>query len=178
MFLKIDIDTWFVFCFSFLGILFLLILLYIYLPYTTRKNNKNRRQVRFSRKRNNFEKLSKKHSEEKIQKLQNKNTTLQVNLKSDLQKILDNTEEANLDTFFSNFEKLYPSFKESLCKMAPNLTANELKLCAFLRLNLSGKEISRLLNITPESVHKARYRLRKKLGLSPKEELSIFILNI
>ena len=116
---------------------------------------------------NNFEKLTKKHSEEKIQKLQNKNARLQMNLKDDLQKILNNTEEANLDTFFSNFEKLYPSFKESLCKTAPNLTANELKLCAFLRLNLSSKEISRLISITPESVHKARYRLRKKLGLSP-----------
>ena len=137
----------------------------------------NRRQSRFSRKMNNFEKLTKKHSEEKIQKLQNKNARLQMNLKDDLQKILNNTEEANLDTFFSNFEKLYPSFKESLCKTAPNLTANELKLCAFLRLNLSSKEISRLISITPESVHKARYRLRKKLGLSPKDDLSIFILN-
>jgi DNA-binding CsgD family transcriptional regulator len=125
---------------------------------------------------NNFERLENKL---KIKDLENSNIKLQTTLEDDLSKIINNNyKDADIEAFFSNFEKLYPNFKNALYKIAPNLTANELKLSAFLRLNLSSKEISNLLNITPESVNKARYRLRKKLNLSAKEDLSNFILNI
>lgn len=45
-------------------------------------------------------------------------------------------------------------------------------------MNLSAKEVSGLLNITPESVNKARYRLRKKIGLQAKDDLDLFLLHI
>lgn len=58
-----------------------------------------------------------------------------------------------------------------------NLTHNDLKLCAYLRLNLSSKEIAPLLNISPKSVEMKRYRLRQKLNLSHDDNLMDYILN-
>ena len=63
-------------------------------------------------------------------------------------------------------EELSSGFTTALLKKHPDLTTGDLKLCAFIRLNLTTREISSLLNITEESVHKHRYRLRKKLGLN------------
>ncbi|UJH90605.1 LuxR C-terminal-related transcriptional regulator [Antarcticibacterium sp. 1MA-6-2] len=58
-----------------------------------------------------------------------------------------------------------------------NLTHNDLKLCAYLRLNLSSKEIAPLLNISAKSVEMKRYRLRQKLNLSHEDNLMDYILN-
>jgi len=57
------------------------------------------------------------------------------------------------------------------------LTPNDLKLCAYLRLNLSSKEIAPLLNISPRSVEVKRYRLRKKMNLSHEISLTNYILD-
>ncbi|PQJ80783.1 helix-turn-helix transcriptional regulator [Polaribacter porphyrae] len=175
---KIDTDTWFIFCLIFFGILSIFIFLYVYIPYSTRKRNTKRRNNRISRKLENFERVEKKYIQHKIIDLESKNEQLKVTLKEDITKIINSKQDADFEAFFSNFEKLYPDFKTSIYQIAPNLTSNELKLSAFLRLNLSSKEISNLLNITPESVNKARYRLRKKLYLSANEDLSTFILKI
>ncbi|SDS30750.1 DNA-binding transcriptional regulator, CsgD family [Polaribacter sp. KT25b] len=175
---KINTDTWFIFCLLFIGILALFIVLYIVIPYRTRIKNTKRRHLRFHRKLDNFERLKNKQKEEKIRNLELENSKLQVSLNNDLAKIINNNNQENLDSFFSNFEKLHPNFNENLFKIAPKLTSNELKLAAFLRLNLSSKEISKLLNINPDSVNKARYRLRKKLNLSINNDLTTFILNI
>ena len=59
-----------------------------------------------------------------------------------------------------------------------SLTPNDLKLCAYLRLNLSSKEIAPLLNISPRSVEVKRYRLRKKMDFPPKTNLTNYILDI
>lgn len=175
---KVNTDTWFIFCLLFIGILALFIFLYIIIPYITRKRNTKRRHRRLHKKLDDFERLENKNKEVKIKDLESTNKKLQVSIREDLSMILGDNKETDLGNFFSNFEKLYPNFKDSLCRISSNLTANELKLCAFLRLNLSSKEISEILHITPESVHKARYRLRKKLHLSSKDDLSNFILNI
>ncbi|MEM9144277.1 MAG: LuxR C-terminal-related transcriptional regulator, partial [Bacteroidota bacterium] len=60
----------------------------------------------------------------------------------------------------------------------PSLTPNDLKLCAYLRLNLASKEIAGLLNISPRSVEIKRYRLRKKLNLSQGDKLVDYILAV
>jgi DNA-binding CsgD family transcriptional regulator len=57
----------------------------------------------------------------------------------------------------------------------PDLHKNERKLCAYLRLGLSSKEIASLLNISLRSVETFRYRLRKKLGLQPRESITDFV---
>jgi len=172
---KIGTDTWFVFSILFISAFALFIFIYIAIPYFARKKDINRRNSRHKRKRDNFRRLENKYSKLKIENLQEDNHKLQNDLKQILQ---SNLKTLDFLPFFSNFEKIHPNFRQSLQKIIPDITTNELKLCAFLRLNLSSKEISLLLNITPESVNKARYRLRKKIELNSKEDLFTFLLNI
>lgn len=76
---------------------------------------------------------------------------------------------------FNNADK---DFLKKVKDKHPSLTPNDLKLCAYLRLNLSSKEIAPLLNISYKSVEIKRYRLRKKMGLSSKDNLTHHILEI
>lgn len=63
-------------------------------------------------------------------------------------------------------------FQEDLKSRYPELTSYDIRLCTYLKSNLSTKEIATLFNITPDSVKKAKHRLRKKLGISPDESIS------
>jgi DNA-binding CsgD family transcriptional regulator len=83
--------------------------------------------------------------------------------------------DAQWDQFKLHFESVHKGFFERLLQKHPTLTQNELKLCAYLRMNLSTKEIAQMLNISPESVTTKRYRLRKKIGLRKEENLVGFI---
>jgi DNA-binding CsgD family transcriptional regulator len=74
------------------------------------------------------------------------------------------------------FEEVHTDFHKKLMENHPELSANDLKICALTRLNLNIKETAGILNISPESVKTARYRLRKKLGLDPEEELLPYLL--
>lgn len=74
------------------------------------------------------------------------------------------------------FEMIHPNFFEKLKNNFPDLSINELKLCAYTKMNLNGKEISRLLNINPSSVQISRYRLKKKLGLPEEVNFTDYIL--
>lgn len=76
---------------------------------------------------------------------------------------------------FNNADK---DFLKKIKSLHPSLTSNDLRLCAYLRLNLSSKEIAPLLNITPRSVEVKRYRLRKKLNLEHDDSLASYILEI
>lgn len=76
---------------------------------------------------------------------------------------------------FNNADK---DFLKKVKKVHPELTANDLRLCAYLRLNLSSKEIAPLLNISVRSVEVKRYRLRKKMNLAHEEVLSDYIMDI
>jgi ligand-binding sensor domain-containing protein len=83
----------------------------------------------------------------------------------------------NWEQFAVHFDKVHSDFLVSLKAVYPNLTPTELKLCAYLRLNLSSKEIAQITNITIKSVELSRYRLRKKLQIPPEENLFNFLLN-
>lgn len=74
-----------------------------------------------------------------------------------------------------HFEKVHPGFFTSLKDLCPGLTLYELKLLAYTKLKFDIKEISRLLNINPASVHIARSRLKKKLNLPKETNLDDFI---
>ncbi|MEM6517122.1 MAG: LuxR C-terminal-related transcriptional regulator [Bacteroidota bacterium] len=76
---------------------------------------------------------------------------------------------------FNNADK---DFLKKIKSIHPNLTPNDLRLCAYLRLNLTSKEIAPLLNISPKSVEVKRYRLRKKMNLEHQEGLTDYILAI
>ncbi|MBN1599787.1 MAG: hypothetical protein JW894_15945 [Bacteroidales bacterium] len=81
------------------------------------------------------------------------------------------------EQFQFNFDRVYMNLLGRLKETYPELTRSNLKLCAYLRLNLSSKEIASLLNITLSGVDKARNRLRKRIGLEPHEDLYDFLLN-
>lgn len=96
-----------------------------------------------------------------------------------LVKILaSNSSETQVLAFFSSFNNAYPGFVQTINAIIHGLTPNEVRLCILIRLNISSKEIARLINITPESVNKARYRLRKKIGLTRQKDLYQFLLSI
>jgi len=85
-------------------------------------------------------------------------------------------EKDNWKLFKEAFDNADKDFLQSVKEKHPNLTSNDLKLCAYLRLNLSSKEIAPMLNISVRSVEIKRYRLRKKMDLAHEEGLVEYIL--
>jgi hypothetical protein len=71
--------------------------------------------------------------------------------------------ETDWDRFKLHFEQVHPNFFKDLLAKCPSLTSYEMRLSAYLHLNMSTKEIATLLNINPDSVYKAKTRLNKKL---------------
>ena len=69
-------------------------------------------------------------------------------------------------------------FNDAIRKKYPQLVATEIELCALIRLKLTNKEISRIRNISLESARKARYRLKKKLGIGENQDLQQVLLEI
>jgi len=90
----------------------------------------------------------------------------------------DINEEDNWNYFKEAFNNADKDFFKKIKSLHPALTPNDLKLCAYLRLNLSSKEIGPLLNISVKSVEIKRYRLRKKMDLVREANLTLYILNI
>lgn len=78
--------------------------------------------------------------------------------------------------FKINFDKSHQEFYERLSKQYPSLTSKDLRLCAYLKMNLSSKEIAPLLGISPQSVDVNRHKLRKKLQLDPESNLTNFLM--
>ena len=76
---------------------------------------------------------------------------------------------------FNNADK---DFLKKVKSSHPSLTNNDLRLCAYLRLNLSSKDIAPLLNISLSSVEIKRYRLRKKMQLTHNEGLTDHLLSL
>ena len=163
-------DTWFVFCILFISALALCIILFITIPFFIRKRQINRIKSRNKKKVSKHNQLDRKKTELKLSIQEHNVKKLKTDISNHLYQItqLDSNNPSHV-LFYSNFEKIYPGFSQSLKKTCPDISANELKLCALIRLNLSSKEIGQLLNITQNSVNKARYRLRKKLGLTSNE---------
>ncbi|NLP57096.1 triple tyrosine motif-containing protein [Lutibacter sp. B1] len=82
------------------------------------------------------------------------------------------------EIFQEAFNNADSDFLKKVKKAHPTLTPNDLRLCAYLRLNLSSKEIAPLLNISARSVEIKRYRLRKKMELTHEKGLVEYILEI
>ncbi|RFS14147.1 hypothetical protein [Emticicia sp. C21] len=88
-------------------------------------------------------------------------------------KLIDNNISSGHDwqVFEQNFNRVHEEFFKKLLERYPDLSPGDLRLSAYLRMNLSSKEIAQLLNITFRSVELKRYRLRKKLNLETEENL-------
>ena len=82
------------------------------------------------------------------------------------------------ETFETNLNQIHNEFIIALSKKFPDLTNKDIKLCIYLKMNLSSKEIAPILNISFRGVELHRYRLRKKLNLNKEENLSKFLLSI
>jgi DNA-binding CsgD family transcriptional regulator len=85
-------------------------------------------------------------------------------------------DESYWEQFEQHFNALNDDFLNKLKKEHPDITHKDLKMCAFLRMNLSNKEIASLLNITLRGVEASRLRLRKKLNLPKDMPLNEYIL--
>ncbi len=86
-----------------------------------------------------------------------------------------NTFTDSWDEFEKRFQDVHVDFYKNLSVEFSDLTPNELKLCAFLKLNMTSKDISAITNQSTDSLKVARYRLRKKLGLTREDNLITFL---
>lgn len=86
------------------------------------------------------------------------------------------TSEEDWKTFEIHFDQAHENYFRRLMANYPALTPSDLKLCAYLRLNLASKEIAPLLNISIRGVEIRRYRLRKRLNLPSDANLTEFLL--
>lgn len=85
---------------------------------------------------------------------------------------------AFLKEFEARFKGVYEAFYKQLSALAPDLTANEIRVCSLIRLNLSTKEIAQLTSRSVGTIENSRIRIRKKLGLGSDENLQNFLLTL
>jgi len=82
-------------------------------------------------------------------------------------------QDADWEQFAIHFDEVHNNFLANLKSRYPELTPADLKICAYIKMNLSSKEMAQLLNISLKGVEVARYRLRKKLGI-PGAQTSLY----
>lgn len=88
------------------------------------------------------------------------------------------SEEDEWHKFRAHFEQVHPGFFIRLKEMHPALTEYELRLCAYIRTGMYGKQIAMMLSVQPDSIKKSRTRLRKKLRLRQEDSLEDFLRGI
>jgi hypothetical protein len=89
----------------------------------------------------------------------------------------ENNEE-DWKQFSKHFDEVHNNFLFTLKRRYPELSTTDLKLCAYLRINLTTKEIAQSLGISVRGVETSRYRLRKKLEIPAEETLYDFLLAV
>ncbi len=97
-----------------------------------------------------------------------------------IQKVINDgmSDERDWNLFESSFNEAHESFFKKLKAQHPDLVPNDLKLCAYLRMNMNSKEMASLLNISLRGVEIRRYRLRKKLNLGHDKNLVEFLMEL
>ncbi|RVT98333.1 transcriptional regulator [Mucilaginibacter limnophilus] len=95
-----------------------------------------------------------------------------------IQKVIDDgmNDERDWVLFENSFNETHENFFKKLKAQHPDLVPNDLKLCAYLRMNMNSKEMASLLNISLRGIEIRRYRLRKKLGLEHDQNLVEFLM--
>lgn len=84
--------------------------------------------------------------------------------------------KANSELFYLSFLELYPDFRNKLVHVNPQFSLADCEFCALLKLNFDTKQIARYRNLSIRSVDSKKYRIRKKLGLSPEEDIYLYFL--
>ena len=113
-------------------------------------------------------------------KAQTENPGMKKTLTQVSNKIEQTMDDEFYDEFDLRFRRVHPDFIEKLTKRHPDLTPNEIKICSFLKLNMSTKDIAQLTGQSVSAIEKARYHIRRKLGISLDEHahLSQYIMRI
>lgn len=86
--------------------------------------------------------------------------------------------EKQWKVFNMHIEHVFEDLFKKLKDLYPDLTPRELSLCAYLRMNISSKEIASLMNISARGVEISRYRIRKKLKLDHEANLTEFMIGL
>ncbi|MEO6149887.1 MAG: triple tyrosine motif-containing protein, partial [Mucilaginibacter sp.] len=97
-----------------------------------------------------------------------------------IQKVIDDgmSDERDWVLFENSFNETHENFFKKLKAQHPDLVPNDLKLCAYLRMNMNSKEMASLLNISLRGIEIRRYRLRKKLDLEHDKNLVEFLMEL
>jgi DNA-binding CsgD family transcriptional regulator len=116
----------------------------------------------------------------KITSLANK---AKISVKEGLEKIVeiideDLDEEKDWKFIEPQIDRAYNQFISKLREKHPDLSATEIRISAYIRMNLSTKEICEFMNKTQRAVENDRYRLRKKIGLATNDSIQNYLLNI
>jgi ligand-binding sensor domain-containing protein/DNA-binding CsgD family transcriptional regulator len=104
--------------------------------------------------------------------LQDKIASLTVKIDKDID------HKKQWEVFETAFDEVHEDFLSRLKKRYPDLTPKELRLCAYLRMNISTKEIAPLMNISIRGVEICRYRVRKKLNIDRDQNLTRMIIDL
>ena len=102
----------------------------------------------------------------------------QVVIQRVINELLKNSSKKTWDEFEMHFKEVHVDFYKTLAERFPDLTVNEKRLCAFLKLHLTTKEIAAITHQSVKSINMARFRLRKKLNMESEEDLVGFITSI
>lgn len=111
---------------------------------------------------------------EKIDAIQSAQSTPIAGLRN-LNKLLDDNLSADVNTFEIQMDELHQELFKQLKSKYADLSVNDLRLCAYVKLGFSSKQIADIMNIKPSSAYINRSRLRKKLNLSPEDDLYTFL---
>jgi AraC family chitin signaling transcriptional activator len=112
-----------------------------------------------------------------FEQLQNDSDPLKIKW-GELKRLLDSYISLQDNTFEIQMDELHQEFFKNLKQKFPGLSNNDLRLCAYLKIGFSSKEMADLLNIQPSSIYISRSRLRKKLSLTSEEDLFDFLNSI
>ncbi len=93
----------------------------------------------------------------------------------EIRRMLKNYLETEDKTFEIQMDELHQEFFKAMKLQFPNLSIYDLRLCAYLKLGLTSREMSEILQVLPSSINVSRSRLRKKLGLAPEDDLFAFL---
>jgi ligand-binding sensor domain-containing protein/DNA-binding CsgD family transcriptional regulator len=120
---------------------------------------------------------------EQKNKLLSLSNKARISVKEGLQKIVDSIdddldEEKDWKHIEPQIDKAYNQFITHLKARHPDLNATEIRIAAYIRMNLSTKEICEFMNKTQRAVENDRYRLRKKIGLESNDSIQGYFLNI
>lgn len=102
-------------------------------------------------------------------------------ISKDLKKLIQMLQQDSMldkgwEQFLLHFNEVNKDFFREIKTSYPDLTPKDLKLCAYMRMNLSTKEMASLLNVTVRGIEASRYRLRKKFELDSSQNLTEFLM--